>query len=127
MSTTTNCRMKHYSVQVSWSNEDHAYVATSIEFPGLSGIGRDEADALAALVEARDVAIQAIIADGEALPVAATLNEFSGQFRLRIPKSQHAELSLRAHSEGVSLNSWVAALIAIGLGNAQAIARLQER
>lgn len=47
-------------------------------------------------------------------------SQYSGQWRVRVPKSLHAELALRAKLEGVSLNTLIATLLAKGLGKMQA-------
>lgn len=42
-------------------------------------------------------------------------SKYSGQWRLRVPKSLHAALALKAKLEGVSLNILSAVLLAEGL------------
>jgi predicted HicB family RNase H-like nuclease len=49
-------------------------------------------------------------------PIPSPKEKFSGQWRLRLPKSLHAGLAYRAKFEGVSLNAFVATLLAKGLG-----------
>lgn len=107
--------MKNYSYSVAWSEADEEYVATSSEFPGLSALAGTPEDAVRELHAAMDVAIDAYQSDGEPIPQPQFLSDFSGQFRLRIPKSQHAALSLRAEKEGVSLNAVVQTYISAGL------------
>ena len=41
--------------------------------------------------------------------------DYSGQWRMRVPKSMHASLVLRAKLEGVSLNLFASTLLANGL------------
>jgi antitoxin HicB len=53
---------------------------------------------------------------GDPIPVASSSENFSGQTRLRLPKSLHAELNIRAKEEGVSLNTLAVTLLARGLG-----------
>ena len=108
--------MKNYSYNVAWSEADEENVATSSEFPGLSALAGTPEEAVRELQEAIDVAIDAYRSDGEPIPEPQFLSDFSGQFRLRIPKSQHAALSLRAETEGVSLNTLLLALVAEGCG-----------
>lgn len=109
-----------YSVRLDWSNEDEAYVATSPEFPGLSGVDADANVALAELREALEMAIDLFQEDGQELPEPRGLVAHSGKFVLRLPKSLHAELTRRAHEDDVSLNFYVATLISRGLGDAEA-------
>jgi antitoxin HicB len=52
---------------------------------------------------------------GRAIPNPKS-DAFSGQWRLRVPRSMHAALARRADREGVSLNSLVTAMLAEGLG-----------
>ena len=52
---------------------------------------------------------------GDAIPEPGISTKYSGQWRLRVPKSLHAALTLRAKSEGVSLNTLSAVLLAEGL------------
>ena len=51
---------------------------------------------------------------GRALPPSDVVSEFSGNIRLRLPKSLHADLSRRADAEGVSLNALMVSLLARG-------------
>lgn len=41
---------------------------------------------------------------------------YSGQWRIRLPKHLHAALALQAKEEGVSLNMLAVALLAEGIG-----------
>ena len=112
--------IRGYSVRLDWSADDAAYVATSPEFPGLTGVDEDAETALAELREAMEMAIDVLNEDGEPLPVPRELVEHSGQFRLRVPKSLHATLVRQANEEGVSLNSYVSMLLASAAGHANA-------
>lgn len=121
--------MNNYSYNVAWSETDEEYIATSVEFPGLSALAGTPEEAVQELHAAIDVAIEAYRSDGEPIPEPQFISDFSGQFRLRLPKSQHAALSLRAEREGVSLNALVQAYISAGLAGdhvAQATANRLE-
>jgi len=65
--------MQNYSFSVLWSDEDGEYVATSAEFPGLSGLGATPEEAIAELKDAIEVAVQAYLEDGEPVPSARRL------------------------------------------------------
>ena len=111
--------MRGYSVRLEWSETDRAYVATSPEFPGLTGVDEDVQTALAELSEAVDMAIEILEEDGQPLPAPRALVEHSGQFRLRVSKSLHATLARQAEEAGVSLNSYVATCLAFSAGYTQ--------
>lgn len=74
--------------------------------------GRDAfASVVSALVDlGREVPAPALRADDFA-PVSA-----SGKFVARVPKTLHAQLTTRAKTEGVSLNTLVLTFIAEGMG-----------
>lgn len=118
--------IRGYSVRLDWSDEDAAYVATSPEFPGLSGVDEDPDAALTELREALEMAIEVLEEDGESLPERRPVVPHSGKFVSRLPRSMHAELARRADEEGVSLNSYVLALLARGLGDASARAEAEN-
>jgi antitoxin HicB len=107
----------NYSFSVAWSQEDGEYVATSSEFPGLSGLGASAEDAVRELTEAMSAAVEAFKEDGEAVPLPREVTSFSGQLRLRLPRYLHALATARADEEGVSLNALLQAYIALGVGS----------
>lgn len=112
--------MNHYGYAVRWSDEDEAFVALCPEFPGLSAFGESAAEALEQIQVAVELALETHRAEGWPLPEVQGVSQYSGQFRLRVPRSLHAELAARAEAEGVSLNALVVSYIARGLGSASA-------
>ena len=102
-------KTNRYSFNVFWSDEDEAHVATCVEFPGISAFADSIEQAFAELRIALDLAIETYEAEGWQLPepVAKAETRYSGQFRVRLPKSLHAQLAARAKREGVSLNTLV--------------------
>lgn len=89
-----------------------------VEFPDLPGCIADGATMEEALLEAED-ALESWIATskayGDVIPKPSTSDKYSGQWRLRIPRSLHASLALKAKQEGVSLNTLAATILASGL------------
>ena len=109
-------RVDHYSTQVVWSEEDGGYVATTPELDGVSAFGDSPEGALAELSVARSLWLEQMKASGEEPPAPLALQPYSGQFRLRIPRSLHAWLAARAAIEGVSLNTLIVQLLSEGRG-----------
>jgi hypothetical protein len=60
------------------------------------------------------------------IPEPSYPEEYSGKFNLRIPRSLHRQLAESAERDGVSLNQYVAALLARGDAQAQVERRLDE-
>lgn len=96
--------VEHYTYRILWSAEDGEFVATVAEFPSLSWVDADQAEALRGLVDL----VAGIVADletsGEPVPEPIASRRFSGRFNVRVPESLHRELALSAALEGVSLN-----------------------
>lgn len=103
--------MNKFSLVVQWSEEDEGYIATIPELTGLSAFGVTKEEALKELEVAREAYLEVFIEDGCQLPEPDTLNSYSGQTRLRLPKSLHASLSRKAKMEGVSLNTYIIHLL----------------
>jgi DNA end-binding protein Ku len=108
-----------YGFRIMWSDEDNVYLASCPEFPGVIAHGDTPEEAVAEARVALDLAIDLYDAEGRQLPEPRRLVEHSGQFRLRVPKTLHAQVVERAFEEGVSLNSYIATVIALAAGQAQ--------
>lgn len=99
--------MKKYSMNTVWSDEDGGYIATVKEFPGLSAFGETRSEAIKEAEVALEGFLKVYKEDEYELPKPETSKRFSGQFRLRLPRSLHASLSEEADREGVSLNTHI--------------------
>lgn len=119
--------MENYGFNVVWSDEDGSYVATSPEFPGLSALAETADGALRELRRVIEAALEGYDDEGWPRPVPRVQQIHSGQFRLRVPKSLHAELAAYAESEGVSLNTLAVTLLSQGIGAAGVAARVSRQ
>ena len=104
--------MAKYGLNIFWSKEDHAFVATCPDFPGLSAFGETPEEAVKEGTLCLQLFEESLLASGDPLPKATEASEFSGQIRLRMPKSLHGALVGKAVTEGVSLNTWLVTLLA---------------
>ncbi len=103
--------MEKYSLNIIWSKEDESYVATVPEFPGLSAFGDTADEAVHEAMVALQGFIEVYKEDGCSLPEPNILESYSGQTRIRLPKSLHAKLAGQAKREGISLNAYMVQLI----------------
>lgn len=111
-------QINEYSRTVFFSKEDAGFVATCEEFPQVSSFGHTRDEALHEL----DIVLSEIedlyATEGWPLPAPqepASADLPSGEFRLRLPRTLHAQLSERAAREGVSQNALVTYYLAQAL------------
>jgi predicted HicB family RNase H-like nuclease len=93
-----------YTYRVTWSEEDQEYVGLCSELASISWL---EKSAEAALIGIRKLAKECIsdmVSQGEAVPKAMSVNNYSGKFMVRVPPELHRALALQAAESGVSLN-----------------------
>ena len=112
--------MDTYSCRLLWSDEDGGYIATSPEFPDLSAFGATAAEAVSELEALLDDAAGAYRDSGWPLPLPLRVREYSGQLRLRLPRSLHGRLVEQAELDGVSLNTLIVSWLSERAGVAAA-------
>lgn len=103
-----------YTIEVYRDDSDGqvGYVARVVELPGCLTQADNFAELEEMIQDAMRAWIETAIEDGQAIPEPQVLDEYSGKFVVRLPKSLHRQLAERATKEGVSLN----ALVSIALG-----------
>ena len=98
-----------YSIQIQWSDEDDCFIATSEELPHVSAFGDTYDEAVKEFQEAMSVHLEVLGEENQPEPL--TLESYSGQFRVRLPRSLHRRLVMMAKRENVSLNTLVIKLL----------------
>ena len=94
---------------------DGGYVAEIEELPGCMTQAETLDEAFKAIEDARRVWIQGTYEMGQDIPLPRDMEEYSGKFVVRIPRSLHRNLIRAAKREGVSLNQYVTSLLAAGI------------
>jgi antitoxin HicB len=95
--------------------EGGGYVITFPDLPGCMSDGETVDEAIANGREAFEAWMKSVIEDGKPIPEPHGVAE-PAKFVLRLPRTLHSRLTLRASAEGVSLNSLVQTYVAEGLG-----------
>lgn len=109
--------MNRYPLEIFWSSECQGFIAEAPDLPGCSASGATEAEAAAAAQQAVAAWVEAARAAGRAVPApreVLPLHRYSGKFLVRVPRSLHARLARQAAAQGVSLNQYVAGVLARG-------------
>ena len=84
--------------------------------PGCMSDGEKVEEAIANINDAKKCWIETCLELGRDIPEPTT-EDFSGQLRLRMPKSLHKALSEKAKSENVSLNQLILYQLSRGVGH----------
>lgn len=118
--------MNRYGFKIFWSDEDHAFIATCAEFPGLSAFGTTEEEALSEGKVALQMMIESYQESGMPLPqiIQVGQEQYSGQFRVRLPKSLHRQAAQIAATDGISLNQLVVSAVEQRVGAKQVGTRM---
>ena len=101
-----------YRMEVVEDKEEGGYVVSFPDLPGCLTCGEIIEDALENAKDAKREWIRVALESG--IPISKPMedNDFSGQFKLRIPKSLHRQLADSAKKEGISMNQYCLYLLA---------------
>lgn len=99
-----------YRLEIIPDEAEGGYVASYPELRGCLTVGDTAESAAANAEDAKREWLAAAIEDGYEIPEPQ--DEYSGQFKLRIPKSLHRDLALHAKREGISMNQYCLYLLA---------------
>jgi len=94
---------------------DDGYVTEIEELPGCMTQAETLDEAFKAIEDARQLWIKTAYEDGQDIPLPRDMEEYSGKFIVRVPRSLHRNLVRAAKREGVSLNQYIASLLAAGV------------
>lgn len=104
---------RHYRYSVQWSARDAEYVGTVAEFPSLSWLDVNEAEAFAGIKQLVSDIVYEMTNNGETPPTPLAEREYSGKFIVRIPPELHQRLVTEAAESNVSLNRLISARLAV--------------
>ena len=86
--------------------DEGGFVASYPELPGCLTCGETVESAIANANDAKRAWLEAALADGLEIAEPDSLESYSGQFKLRIPKSLHKTLAEHSKAEGISMNQY---------------------
>ena len=100
-----------YRLEIVKDPEEGGYVASYPDLPGCITCGETMERAVANAVDAKKAWLEAAIADGIEIHEPDSLENYSGQFKLRIPRSLHRALVEHSRKEGISMNQYCVYLL----------------
>ncbi len=95
-----------YRLEIIPDVEEGGFAAHFPELPGCITVGDTVEEAIRNIFDAKRQWLETEIADGRTIPEPETLDSYSGQFKLRIPKSLHKQLAEHSKREGISMNQY---------------------
>ena len=100
-----------YRMEIVEDRDEGGYVVSFPELPGCVTCGETIDSAVANAEDAKKEWITAALEEGIAIREPDDLESYSGQFKLRIPKSLHRSLTEHARLEGISMNQYCVYLL----------------
>lgn len=106
---------QNYRMEVIPDAEEGGYVISYPELPGCMTCGATIDEAIKNAVDCKRAWLEAQLEDGVTIPEPTTLDDYSGQFKLRLPRTLHKELAERSRLESVSMNQYCVYLLSKAL------------
>ena len=104
-----------YRMEIIPDAEEGGFTAMFPDLPGCLTCSDTMEGIISNAIDAKKAWIQAALEDGIEIAEPETdedIMEYSGQFKLRMPRSLHRTLSINAKKEGISMNQYCTYLLA---------------
>ena len=95
-----------YKMEIVPDGDEGGYAVSFPELPGCMTCGDTLESAVKNAVDAKRAWLEAAIEDGTEIKEPERIEDYSGQFKLRIPKSLHKSLAEHSREEGISMNQY---------------------
>ena len=93
-----------YTYRVTWSEEDEEFAGLCAEFSSLSWLTESPEAALKRIRKVVLTCMKDMESEGEDVPSALAMKNYSAKFMVRVPPDLHRKLALKATESGASLN-----------------------
>ncbi len=100
-----------YKMELIQDQDEGGYTVSYPDLPGCITTGETIESAIANAEDAKKAWIEAALEDGVSIREPDSLDDYSGQFMLRIPKSLHRSLVWHSRKEGISMNQYCVYLL----------------
>ena len=111
MKTIDDYMEKAYRMEIVEDKDEGGFIVTYPDLPGCISCGETIESAVANAIDAKEVWLEAAIEEGIEINEPDSLDDYSGQFKLRIPKSLHKSLAEHSQREGISMNQYCVYLL----------------
>lgn len=100
-----------YKMEIVEDKDEGGYVVSFPDLKGCISSGETLEAAVKNANEAKKIWFEAAIEDGYSIPLPENDEDYSGQFKFRMPKSLHRQLAEHAKKEGISMNQYCVYLL----------------
>ena len=100
-----------YPVELIPDMDEGGFTVSIPSLPGCLSVGETVEEAYRNIEDAKHEWLIAALEEGVTIPEPDSLEDYSGQFKLRIPKTLHRQLALQSKREGVSMNQYCVYLL----------------
>ena len=111
MRTIDDYMSLNYRMEIVEDKEEGGFVVSYPELPGCITCGETMESAIANAQDTKKAWVQAALEEGIEIHEPDSLEEYSGQFKLRIPRSLHRSLAEHSKREGISMNQYCVYLL----------------
>ena len=111
MKTIDDYMKKAYRMETVEDKDEGGFIVAYPDLPGCISCGETIESAVANAIDAKKVWLEAAIEEGIEINEPDSLDDYSGQFKLRIPKSLHKSLAEHSQREGISMNQYCVYLL----------------
>lgn len=111
MKTLAEYMAMPYKMEIVEDKDEGGFVVSFPDLPGCVTCGETIESAIANARDAKETWLAAALEDGYPIAEPEELEGYSGQFKLRIPRSLHRALSEHSKEEGVSMNQYCVYLL----------------
>ena len=106
MKTLNDYMAMSYRMEIVEDKDEGGFVVSYPDLPGCITCGETVESAVANALDAKKAWIEAALEDGVEIHEPDSLEDYSGQFKLRIPRSLHRSLAEHSQREGISMNQY---------------------
>lgn len=100
-----------YKMEIVKDLDEGGYVVSFPDLPGCLTVGETIEEAIKNAEDAKRAWLEAAIEEQIEISIPENKEKYSGQFKLRIPKSLHRILAEQSKREGISMNQYCVYLL----------------
>ena len=111
MKTLNDYMAMSYRMEIVEDKDEGGFVVSYPDLPGCITCGETVEKAVINATDAKREWIEAALEEGIKINEPSSLEDYSGQFKLRLPRSLHRLLAEHSKREGISMNQYCVYLL----------------